>query len=122
MPLIADRLLDAALAVLDEGTHLHICTDEPANFGGLAAVTLGNKGSLTITAVADGTPNGRSRQVAAFTGGTVTGTGSADCWALVDTTNSRLLASGTLPAAQTVTIGNTWSLTSPIVIRFPDAV
>jgi hypothetical protein len=122
MPFLNDAVLDAGLAALLDATVLHICTDEPANYAGLAAVTLGNKTSPTITAASDGSPNGRQRTVAAFTGGTVTGTGTADCWALVDVPGTRILASGTLTSGgQVVTSGNTFSLTSAIAIRIPDA-
>jgi hypothetical protein len=119
MPFLNDDVLDAALAELSDATAFHICTDEPANYAGLAAVTLGNKTSPTITAAANAAPNGRQRTIATFTGGTVTGTGTADCWALVD--GSRIIASGTLSSAQAVTSGNTFSLTSAIAIRIPDA-
>jgi hypothetical protein len=50
--------------------------------------------------------------VSAVSAGTVTGTGTATHWALVDTGNSRLLAAGSLSASQGVTSGNTFDLTS----------
>lgn len=110
MPYLNPRVLDLGLNVLDtEATHLHICSSEPASFAAVAGVTLGNKSALSIGAPADATPSGRKVTVAAITDGSVTATGTASHWAITDTTNSRLLAAGTLSASQAVTSGNTFT-------------
>lgn len=103
-------VLDNGLSVLDTATTtLHICSSEPANFAGVAGVSLGNKTSLSIGAPENRTPNGRKVVVAAITtGGNVTGTGSASHWAIVDGT--RLLAANSLASAQSVTSGNSFTL------------
>jgi len=63
----------------------------------------------------------RKVTVAAFSDGAVSGNGTVTHWAIVDTGNSRLLATGTLSASQAVTSGNTFSL--PVFdIGIPDAV
>jgi hypothetical protein len=117
MPLIADRVLDNGLTVLDtEANRLDICHTEPTTFAqATATFSLGNKTALSIGAPAARAPSGRRVTVAAFSDGnvTVTSTSTADdaqFWAITDTVNSRLLATGTIAAAQLVTSGNTFSL------------
>lgn len=121
MPLIADYILDLALAELDTATStLHICSSEPANYAGIAAVQLGTKTSLSIGAPADRTPNGRKVTVASFTDGAVSATGTATHWA-ISKGGTTLMATGALSASQAVTNGNTFSL-GAFDIGIPDAV
>lgn len=112
MPFIADYVFDAALAKLDtEANRLDICSSEPASYAAAtSSASLGNKTALSIGAPADRTPNGRRVTVAAITDGTVTATGTATHWAITDTVNSRLLATGALSASQSVSNGNTFTL------------
>ena len=121
MPFLNDRVYDNGLTVLDtEATTLHICSSEPATFGAVASVTLGNValGAADIGAPGAGSPNGRQVTVQSKTGGNVTATGTASHYAITDTTNSRLLAASTLTASQAVTNGNTFA-TSSFTIRIP---
>ena len=122
MSFIADYVLDAALAKLDtEANRLDICSQEPTTYTeATSTYTLGNKTSLSVGAPADRTPNGRKVTVAAITGGSVTATATATHWAIVDTGNSRLLATGALASSQAVTSGNTFTL-GTIDIGIPDA-
>jgi hypothetical protein len=119
---LSDYILDAALSVMDtDSNRVDICSAEPATFtAATATYTLGNKTSISVGAPADRSPNGRKVTVAAVTGGSVTGTGTASHWALTDTVNSRLHAANSLSASQAVTSGNTFTLTS-IDIGIPDA-
>ena len=112
MPFIADRVFDLGLNVLDtEANRLDICSAEPATFAAATATnTLGNKTALPIGAPAAGTPSGRKVTVASITDGTVTATNTATHWAITDTVNSRLLATGSLATSQAVTSGNTFTL------------
>lgn len=126
MPFIADRVYDNGLTVLDtEANAIHICSLEPTTFTQATSTnTLGNAsgGSFPgIGAPAAGSPNGRQVTVSAVTAGTVTATGTATHYAIVDTVNSRLLATGALTASQAVTSGNTFTLTS-FTVRIPAAV
>lgn len=123
MPFIADYVLDAALAKLDtEANRLDICSTEPASYAAATSTnSLGNKTSLSVGSPADRTPNGRKVAVAAITDGSVTATGTATHWAITDTGNSRLLATGALAASQAVTSGNTFT-TGAFDIGIPDAV
>lgn len=59
--------------------------------------------------------------VSAVTNGSVTATGTASHYAIVDTVNSRLLATSSLSATQSVTSGNTFTLAS-FTVRIPAAV
>lgn len=113
MAFLNDRVLDFGLTVLDtEATKIHICSSEPSTFAGVAGVSLGNKGLAAggIGAPATRAPSGRKVTVAAFSDGSVTGTGTASHYAIVDEVNSRLLAANSLSASQAVTSGNTFSL------------
>lgn len=121
MATLADRVFDNGLTVLDtEANRLDICSAAPTTYTeATSTYTLGNKTSLSIGAPADRTGGGREVTVAAFTDGSVTGTGTAAYYAIVDTTNSRLLATGSLSSSQSVTSGNTFSISS-FKIGIPD--
>lgn len=112
MATLNDRVYDNGLTVLDtEANRLDICSQEPATFtAATSTYTLGNKTSLSIGAPAARSGGGREVTIASFTDGAVTGNGSATHYAIVDTVNSRLLATGSLSSSQTVTAGNTFSL------------
>lgn len=122
MAFINDRVFDLGLNVLDtEANRLDICNAEPASYAAATTTnSLGNKTSLSIGAPSDRTPTGRRVTVAAFGDGTVTVTGTASHWAIVDTVNSRLLATGALAASQAVTSGNVFALPA-FDIGIPDA-
>jgi len=81
--------------------------------------TLGNSTSLSIAAPSDRTGGGRKVTVANITDGSVSGTGTATHYAIVDTNNSRLMATGSLTASQAVTSGNTFTLAT-FDIGIPD--
>jgi hypothetical protein len=112
MPFLNDRVLDNGLSVLtSEGNRLDICTTEPTTYTQATSThTLGNKTSLSIGSPTARTPSGRRVTVAAITDGSVTGTNTATHWAISDTSNSRLLAAGSLSSSQGVTSGNTFTL------------
>ena len=121
MATIADRVFDNGLTVLDtEANRIDITSQEATTFtGATVTYTLGNKTTLSIGAPADRTGGGRDVTVAAITDGSVSATGTATHWAIVDTVNSRLLATGALSASQGVTSGNTFTLAS-FKIGIPD--
>ena len=122
MAFINDRVFDTGLTVLDtEVNRLDICSQEPVSYAeATSTYTLGNKTSPTVGAPADRTPSGRKVTVSAITDGTVTGTGTASHWALTDTVNTRLLATGSLSASQGVTEDNVFTL-GAFDIGIPDA-
>jgi hypothetical protein len=121
MASINDRVLDNGLTVLDtEANRVDITSAESTTFAeATSSQTLGNKTSISISAPADRTGGGRKVTLSAISDGTVTGTGSATHYAITDTTNSRLLVTGSLTASQSVTSGNTFSLET-LDIGIPD--
>ncbi len=122
MAFINDRVFDLGLTILDtEANRLDICSLEPTTFTQATSTnTLGNKTALSVGAPEDRSPTGRKVVVAAISGGSVTANGTASHWAVTDTVNSRLLATGALAATQVVTSGNTFSLAA-FDIGIPDA-
>ena len=121
MATLNDRVFDNGLTVLDtEANAIHITSQEAADYtGATSTYTLGNSTSLSIGAPQDRSGGGREVVVAAITDGSVTATGTATHYAIVDTVNSRLLATGSLSASQSVTSGNTFTLSS-VSIGIPD--
>lgn len=121
MATLDNRVLDNGLTVLDTEANKILITSQAATTYTEANATyaLGNSTSLSIGAPADRSGGGREVVVAAITDGSVTGTGTATHYAIVDTTNTRLLATSTLTASQAVTSGNTFTLSS-VAIGIPD--
>ena len=121
MATLADRVYDNGLTVLDtEANRVDICSAEPTTYTEATSTnTLGNTNSITISAPADGDTSGRKVTLSAISGASVTATGTATHFAITDTSNSRLLATGSLSASQAVTSGNTFSLTA-VDIEIPD--
>ena len=121
MASIADRVLDNGLTVLDtEASRFDICSQEPTTYAqATSTYTLGNTTSISIGAPADRTGGGRKVTLSAISGASVTGTGTATHYAITDTTNSRLLVTGSLTASQSVTSGNTFSLEA-LDVGIPD--
>lgn len=121
MAFLNDRVFDNGLTVLDtEANKILITSAEPATYTEAnATYALGDSTSLSIGAPQDRSGGGREVVVAAITDGSVTATGTATHYAIVDTVNSRLLAAGSLAASQAVTSGNTFTLTS-VAIGIPD--
>lgn len=121
MPFINDRVFDNGLADLDNANKLTITSQEATTFTEAnATYDLGAKTSPTVGAIGDRTPSGRKRTIAAITDGSVSDSGTASHWAVVDTVNSRLYATNSLSSSQSVTAGNTFTLTA-FDIGIPDA-
>lgn len=121
MATLDNRVFDNGLTVLDtEANAIHITSQEATTYAqATSTYDLGNSTSLSIGAPQDRSGGGREVVVAAITDGVVTGTGTATHYAIVDTNNSRLLATGSLTASQSVTAGNTFTLSS-VAIGIPD--
>lgn len=112
MASLNDRVFDNGLTILDtEANAVHVTSQEATTYAeAITTYTLGNSTSLSIGAPADRTGGGRKVTVAAISDGSITGTGTVTHYALVDTTNTRLLATAALTASQSVTTGNTFTL------------
>jgi hypothetical protein len=121
MATLDNRVFDNGLTVLDtEANAIHVTSQEATSYTDATSTsTLGNSTSLSISAPADRSGGGREVTVSAITDGSITAGGQASHYAIVDTTNSRLLVTGSLSAAQSVTSGNTFSLAS-FTIGIPD--
>lgn len=123
MASLNDRVFDNGLSVLDtEANKITITSAEATTYTeGNATYALGNTTSISIAAPSDRTGGGRKVTVSAVTNGSVTANGTATHYAILDTANSRLLATGSLTATQVVTSGNTFTL-SAFDIGIPDPV
>ncbi len=121
MATLDNRVFDNGLTVLDTEANKLLITSQEASSFTEANVTyaLGNTTSLSIAAPSDRTGGGREVVAAAISDGSVTGNGTATHYAIVDTVNSRLLATGSLTISQVVASGNTFSLGS-FTIGIPD--
>lgn len=121
MATLNDRVFDQGLSVLDlEANAIHVTSQEATVYNDATSTySLGNSTSLSIGAPADRSGGGREVTVAQITDGSITGTGTATHYAIVDTVNSRVLATGALTASQSVTSGNTFTLAS-FKIGIPD--
>lgn len=121
MATLNNRVFDSGLSVLDTEANKIVITSQEATTYTEANATyaLGNSTSLSIAAPSDRSGGGREVVVAAITDGSVTATGTATHYAIIDTTNSRLLATSTLSASQAVTSGNSFTLAS-FTIGIPD--
>lgn len=121
MATLDNHVFDNGLTVLTtEANKLLITSQEAATYTE-ANVTyaLGNTTTLSIAAPSDRSGGGREVIASAISDGSVTGNGTATHYAVVDTSNSRLLATGSLTASQVVASGNTFSLGS-FTIGIPD--
>jgi hypothetical protein len=121
MAFLNDRVFDSGLSILDtEANAVHVTTQEATSYTeDVTTYTKGNSTTLSIGAPADRTGGGRKVAVAAISDGSITGTGTVTHYALVDTNNSRLLATAALTASQSVTTGNTFTLAT-FDIGIPD--
>lgn len=122
MAFFSDNAQDAALDYIrDNAGALHICSSDPTTYTeATSTYSLGSKTSPTIGTVTNGDTSGRKINVNAISDGSVSGTGTATHWAIVKTTaTTELLASGSLSSSQSVTNGNTFTLTA-FDIELPD--
>lgn len=115
---LPNSTLDALLDEVATATRLTVCSGEPANYAGIAAVALAD-GALTSGAFtkADAPGGGRQVTIASQADLEVDATGSATHVAFDD--GAALLAVTTISAAQTLTAGNTVTVSS-IVLSVSD--
>ena len=120
MAYLNDRVLDLGLNVLDtEADVLYICSAEPTSYAEAISLSLGVKTGISVGAEGDATPDGRKVTVAAITDGSVTASGTATHWAIVDVSESRLLAVNTLGTPTEVVVDDTFTLPA-FDVRIPD--
>ncbi len=114
---LGDRVLDVGLTALDtECDKIYVCSSTPTTFTeATSTFALGNKNfgaGAAFGAPAAGSPDGRKVTSVAITDGSVTTGGTVACWAAVDSSNSRLLATGSLSGGMAVTSGWIFTLGS----------
>lgn len=121
MASISDYVLDAALSKLDlEANRIDITSQEVTDYtGATSTYTLGNSTSVSFGAPQNGDTSGRKTTCAAITDGTVTGSGTATHYAITDTSNTRLLCTGSLTTSQAVVSGNTFTVAA-FDVEIPD--
>ena len=118
MSFISHNAFDAALNYIStNGTELHILSAEPTDYASVGTTTLGNA-TPSFTGPADGDVSGRKITVDAVSDGSVTGTGEAT-WVAITDGIGEIIAHRALAEGQTVTAGNTFSLTA-FDITLPD--
>lgn len=120
MATLGNNVFDQGLDYLTtNGTRIDLTSQEATTYTGATSThTLANKTSITIGSAADRSGGGREVTVAAVSGGSVTGDGTATHYAITNGSNE-LLATGALTDTQVVTNGNTFSLAS-FAIGIPD--
>ena len=121
MASLADRVLDQGLNILDtEANKITITSQESTTYASANSThALGASTSLSIGSPADRSGGGREVTVSAITDGSVSSSGTATHYAILDTSNSRLLATGSLASSQSVTSGNSFTLAT-FTIGIPD--
>lgn len=121
MATLADRVFDEGLSILSTEADKILLTSQEATTYTEANNTyaLGNSTSLTIASPSDRPNGGREVIVAAVEDGNITASGTTTHYAIVDTVNSRLLATSSLTENQVVETGNTFTLGS-FTIGIPD--
>jgi hypothetical protein len=121
MATLSDRVFDNGLSVLsDEADKILITSQEATTYAEAnATYALGNSTSLAIASPLIVVLVVVKLLLSAISDGSVTGDGTATHYAVVDTVNSRLIATGSLTTTQVVATGNTFSLGS-FTVGIPD--
>lgn len=121
MASLNDKVFDDGLNTLTTDTdQINICSAEPTTYAeATSTYSLGVETSPSVASPTDKSGGGREVIVAAISGASVTATGTATHYALVDTATSTLLAAGSLAASQAVSSGDSFTLTS-FAIGIPD--
>ncbi len=105
MPKLSSYVLDNGLQAIDAlADKIYVCSQEPTTYSeatttgtyALGVNDFGSAGGAINGTMSDATPNGRSITTNAITGGTFLQSGTVVAWAVVDSANSRLLATGSV--------------------------
>ena len=122
MPTLHSDVYDNGLnEIVNNANSLHLLNADPGViFANIATMTLGNKSSPTINTPENHT-TGRKITIESISNGSTTATGTASHYALVDTTSSRILASGPVDSVVSLTSGVDFT-TNSIYIAIPSPV
>ena len=108
MSLVPDPIIDLQLGVC-EGTQVHVCSGEPANYGGIAAVELATAAISGSYSLSDGTPDGRKNSLPGQADLTIDTSGTASHYA-VSNGKDTLFVVATISNPQALTAGGTVSV------------
>jgi hypothetical protein len=119
---VTDSALDAGLDyVADNADKIVVCSQEPTTY--TQAATTYFLGGVAIDSTdftkANGDVSGRKITLAQQTG-TVTNTGTASHWAVIDDTDTELVATGALSASQGLTADNPLQINAVDVLEIKD--
>ncbi len=99
MPFLDDEALDGVGAIVDNGTRVSYCSAQPANFAGIAAVSLGEAAiGPADFSVGDGASSGRKVELAGQSF-VATSTGNVTHGVIDDGTKIVAIADATAPFA-----------------------
>lgn len=103
-----DATIDAMFLYVDDCNIVHVCSAEPANYAGIAAVSLASTAMTPTTdfTKANGDTSGRKCTMAAKSGVSVSASGTATHIAIANTSDSTLRYVTTC-TSQALTSGNT---------------
>jgi len=103
-----DATIDAMFLYVDDCNIVHVCSAEPANYAGIAAVSLASTAMTPTTdfTKANGDTSGRKCTMAAKSGVSVSASGTATHIAIANTGDSTLRYVTTC-TSQALTSGNT---------------
>lgn len=103
-----DATIDSMFDYIDQSTIMHVCSGQPANYAGIAAVSLADVAMTADTdyTKADGDTNGRKVTVAAKNGVNVDNSGTATHVVLARVADTTLRYVTTC-TSQVLTAGNT---------------
>ena len=111
---LGSRVLDNGLDVLrTEANEIWVLSIHSTDYSAAVTAKLGTAPAAFGTITASG--NNRRIASSAVTAGTVTSVGTASRWAVVDTVNSRLLATGDMSGDALTNLSYVWTL-DPITI------
>jgi hypothetical protein len=105
MATLSAYVLDNGLQAIDAlADKIFVCSQEPTTYSeatttgtyALGVKDFGSAGGAINGTMADATPSGRKIVTNAITSGSILTAGTVTAWALVDSANSRLLATGTV--------------------------
>lgn len=108
MALVPDPIIDTQLAAC-EGTQCHVCSGQPADYAGIAAVQLATAVIAGSYALADGTPDGRKNTLPGQADMDIDSSGTATHYAISNGT-SILYVVADISNPQALTAGGTVSV------------
>ena len=116
--MIDDSVRDNGLSSLNSGTYVfHICSQEPSTYSEVATYSLGNKTNPSLSTPENATPSGRRIRMSSFLDGNCTASGDPTHWALIRTSDTTLISTGTEGTANLSVDGATFSFSEVDVVR-----